>query len=150
MPSIPVSRDPGRDEDPRPVPGWPEWMDDPAYLAVRAADEDPGDPELGEDPGDGPPPDAGPAELAAEADRVTGELAREAVLLARLGLTGAVAADGCGGGGRAAGPGDAWVRGAGAGDLGQPGGGVRVRDAAGRRARVPGAGLVRGGRCGRG
>ena len=37
MPSGPVPQDPGRDEDPRPVPAWPEWMDDPAYLALRAA-----------------------------------------------------------------------------------------------------------------
>ncbi|HEV2252412.1 MAG TPA: hypothetical protein VGS06_04395, partial [Streptosporangiaceae bacterium] len=80
MPSGPVSRDPGRDEDPRPAAGWPQWMDDPAYLALRAADEDPGDPDLDadpEDPEDAPPPEADPAELAAEADRITGELARE-------------------------------------------------------------------------
>ena len=37
MPPGPIPPDPGRDEDPRPVPPWPEWMDDPAYLAVRAA-----------------------------------------------------------------------------------------------------------------
>jgi hypothetical protein len=29
----PVPQDPGRDEDPRRVPPWPDWMDDPAYLA---------------------------------------------------------------------------------------------------------------------
>ena len=61
-------------------------MDDPAYLALRAADEDPGDLDLDEDP-DGCAAAGGamPRELAAEADRITAELAREAVLLARLG-----------------------------------------------------------------
>jgi hypothetical protein len=43
MPPGPVSQDPGRDEDPRLVPPWPEWMDDPTYLALRADDEDPAD-----------------------------------------------------------------------------------------------------------
>jgi hypothetical protein len=101
----PVPRDPGRDEDPCPVRGWPEWMDDPAYLALRAADEDlcgPG-PDLDEDPQDpedAPPPEAGPEELAAEADRITGELAREAVLLAGLGLTAARAAEAAAAAGR--------------------------------------------------
>jgi hypothetical protein len=40
-----------------------------------------------------PPPDTDPDELAGEADRIAGEQAREVVLLARLGLTGAMAAD---------------------------------------------------------
>jgi hypothetical protein len=111
MPSGPVPQHPGRDEDPRPDRGWPEWMDDPACLALRAADEDlcSPDPDLDEDPEDpedAPPPDAGPLELAAEADRITGELAQEAVLLARLGLTAARAAEAA-----AAGAGDARVRG---------------------------------------
>ena len=52
MPQEPVPPDPGRDEDPRPVPAWPAWMDDPAYLALRAGDEDPGDPGVDEDPDD--------------------------------------------------------------------------------------------------
>ncbi len=95
MPSGPVSQHSGRGEDPRPAPGWPEWMDDPEYLALRAADEDLDDPEL-EDPEDAPPPEVDDGELAAEADRITGELAREAVLLARLGLTGAMAASAAG------------------------------------------------------
>jgi hypothetical protein len=34
----PVSPDPG--------PSCPDWMDDPAYLAMRAEDEDPGDLDL--------------------------------------------------------------------------------------------------------
>ena len=85
MPSEPDPQQPGRDEDPRPAAGWPEWMDDPAYLALRAAGEDLDDPDLDEDPEDDPPPQIDDGELAAEADRITGELAREAVLLARLG-----------------------------------------------------------------
>src|SRR5580704_2031093 len=92
MPSGPVSPDPGRDEDPRLVPAWPEWMDDPAYLALRAGDEDPGELDL-DDPDDGPPPEVDPGELAAEA-------AREAAVLAGAGLTGAVAADAAAAAGR--------------------------------------------------
>ncbi len=93
MPPGPVPPDPGRDEDPRPAPPWPDWMDDPAYLALRAAGEDPGDQGLGDDPDDAPPPDVDPGELAAEAERITGEEAREAAALAGAGLTAAVAAD---------------------------------------------------------
>ncbi len=100
MPSGPVSPDPGRDEDPRLVPAWPEWMDDPAYLALRAGDEDPGDPGVDEDPEDDPPPEVDPGELAAEAGRITGELAREAAVLAGAGLTAAVAADAAAAAGR--------------------------------------------------
>ena len=48
MPPEPVSPDPG--------PSCPDWMDDPAYLAMRAADTDPGDLDL-DDPDDDPPPD---------------------------------------------------------------------------------------------
>src|SRR5271156_2882253 len=92
MPPEPVPPDPGRDEDPRPVPPWPDWMDDPAYLALRAGDEDPADLGLDEDPDDAPPPDVEEQELAAEAERITGEQAREAALLAGAGLTAAVAA----------------------------------------------------------
>jgi hypothetical protein len=68
-------------------------MDDPAYLALRAGDEDPGDPDLGEDPDDEPPPEVDPEELVAEAERITAEEAREAAVLAGAGLTAAVAAD---------------------------------------------------------
>ena len=101
MPPGPVPQDPGRDEDPRPVPAWPEWMDDPAYLTLRAADEGPGDPDL-----DARTPRMRRRrrsiehELAAEADRITAELAREAVLLARLGLTAAMAAEAAAAAGR--------------------------------------------------
>src|SRR5260370_39838696 len=101
MPSGPVSQDPGRDEDPRPVPPWPEWMDDPAYLALRAGDEDPRDLDL-DDPDDDPPPDVDPEELAAEAERITGELAREAAVPAGAGRAGpgaGAAARGAGRGG---------------------------------------------------
>ena len=51
MPPEPVSPDP--------APSCPDWMDDPAYLAMRAADTDPGDLDLG-DPDDDPPPAPGP------------------------------------------------------------------------------------------
>src|SRR5579871_6466258 len=100
MSSGPVSQHSGRDGGPRPAGGWPEWMDDPAYLALRAAGEDLDDPDLDEDLKDDPPPEADEGELAAEADRITGELAREAVLLARLGLAGVMAAQAASAGGR--------------------------------------------------
>ena len=101
MPPGPVPPDPGRDEDPRPAPPWPDWMDDPAYLAARAGDEDPaGGLDLDEDPDDAPPPDVDPGELAGEAERITGEAAREAALLAGAGLTAAVAADAAAAAGR--------------------------------------------------
>src|SRR5580704_19036487 len=67
-------------------------MDDPAYLAMRAADEDPGDLDL-EDPDDDPPPDADPGELAAEAARIACDQERSAAVMAGLGLTAAMAAD---------------------------------------------------------
>jgi hypothetical protein len=69
-------------------------MDDPAYLAIRAADEDPGDPDLGLglDPEDAEPPDAGEDELAAQAAEITAAAERVAAVLARLGLTAAMAA----------------------------------------------------------
>ena len=100
MPQEPVSPDPGRDGDPPRVPSWPQWMDDPAYLALRAGDEDPGDPGVDEDPEDAPPPDVDPGELPAEAGRITGEEAREAAVLAGAGLTAAVAADAAAAAGR--------------------------------------------------
>ena len=96
----PVPPDPGENDSPRPVPPWPEWMDDPAYLAGRPGDEDPGDLGLDEDPEDAPPPDVDPGELAAEAERITAEQAREAAVLAGAGLTAAVAADAAAAAGR--------------------------------------------------
>ena len=80
------------------MPAWPDWMDDPAYLALRAADEDPGD--LDQDPDDAPPPDVDPGELAAEAARITADQARAAEVAARLGLTAAMAADAAAAAGR--------------------------------------------------
>ena len=80
------------------MPAWPDWMDDPAYLALRAADEDPGDPD--QDPDDAPPPDVDPGELAAEAARITADQARAAEVAARLGLTAAMAADAAAAAGR--------------------------------------------------
>ena len=123
------------------MPSWPQWMDDPAYLALRAGDGDPGGPGVDEDPEDDPPPEVDPGELAAEADRITAELAREAAVLAGAGLAGAVAADAA----AAAGSGDARVGASGAGGVRGPGVGVRVGEAAGYRAGVLDAGPVRGG-----
>ena len=94
-----VFQDPGRDEDPRPVPPWPDWMDDPAYLAMRAIDTDPGDLDL-EDPDDDPPPDVDEAELTAEAAEIIAARERAAAVMARLGLTAAMAADAAAGLGR--------------------------------------------------
>jgi Domain of unknown function (DUF222) len=97
----PVPPDPGRGEDPYCVPPWPAWMDDPAYLAGRAGDEDPaGGLDLDEDPEDAPPPDVDPEELAAEAERIAAEEARESALLAGAGLTAAMAADAAAAAGR--------------------------------------------------
>jgi hypothetical protein len=79
----PVSPDPG--------PSCPDWMDDPAYLAMRAEDEDPGDLDL-DDPNDDPPPDVDDDELIAEAERITADQERAATLMARLGQTAAMAA----------------------------------------------------------
>jgi hypothetical protein len=67
-------------------------MDDPA---ARAEDLDLFQDEPGEDP-----PEVDAEELASEADRITGELAREAVLLAGLGLTAAMAAEAAAAAGR--------------------------------------------------
>ncbi len=88
----PVPPDPGRDGDPSRVPSWPAWMDDAAYLAARAADEDPGDLDLAEDPDDDPPPDVDEGELITAAAEFTAEQARAAAVLAGLGQTAAMAA----------------------------------------------------------
>ena len=97
----PVPPDPGDNDSPRPVPPWPDWMDDPAYLAGRPGDEDPGGGlDLDEDPEDAPPPDVDPEELAAEAERITADQARAAEVVARLGLTAAMAADAAAAAGR--------------------------------------------------
>ena len=93
MPPEPVS------PDPDPGPSCPEWMDDPAYLALRAEDEDPGDLDL-EDPDDDPPPDVDDGELIAEAAQIAADQDRAAAVMARLGLTAAMAADAAAGYGR--------------------------------------------------
>ena len=93
MPQGPVPQDPGRDDNPDRVPPWPDWMDDPAYLAMRAENEDPGELDLWEDPGDAPPPDVDEAELAAGANEIIAAQERVAAVMARLGLTAAMAAD---------------------------------------------------------
>ena len=125
MSDTPAPRDPGPDEDPpgvpagpgdhpwlgspgwRPVPQRPDW--DEAWLAARAEDEYPGDPDEDEDPDNAPPPgmdDDQLVALIAEAREITAEQARAAELAARLGHT-AVAGRHRRGGRRAAGPGDA-------------------------------------------
>ena len=105
----PVPQDPGRDGDPLRVPSWPDWMDDPAYLAARAEDEDPGDLDLDEDPDDAPPPgleDAGVLDdaeleaLIAEARAASADQARAAEAAARLDRAAALAAMGAVAGGR--------------------------------------------------
>jgi hypothetical protein len=89
MAETPVPQDPGRDESPSRVPSWPDWMDDPAYQAARAADDEPGDPDEDEDP-DEPPPGVDDEELAAliaEARQIAAEQARlgQTAVLAALG-----------------------------------------------------------------
>ena len=113
MSETPVSRDPGPDGDPSGVPagpgdyprlgspGWrqvpqsPDW--DEAWLAARAEDEDPGDPDEYEDPDNAPPAgldDDQLAALIAEAREITAEQARAAETWARLGHTAVLAAVG--------------------------------------------------------
>jgi hypothetical protein len=93
---MPVPQDPGRDDSPSRVPSWPGWMDDPAYLAARAGDHDPGDPGLAQDP-DEPPPGVDDEELAAliaEARQITGRVSLTipaATLLDRAGRPGELA-----------------------------------------------------------
>ena len=113
MSDTPAPRDPGQDDDPPGVPagpgehpslsspGWtpvPQRPDrDEAWLAARAGDEDPGDPEEYEDPDNAPPPgldDDQLAALIAEAREVTADQAYAAELAARLGHTAALAAAG--------------------------------------------------------
>lgn len=97
MPRAPVLPDPGRDDYSRPVPPWPDWMDDPAYLALRAADEDPGE---AEDPDDAPPPGADEAELIEQAAEILAAQQGLASVTRRLGLTAALAAGTAAGWGR--------------------------------------------------
>ena len=112
MSKTPVSGDPGRDEDPPGVPAgpgdrprlgspdwrlvpqspdWPPWMDDDAH----ADDEDPGGPDLYEDPDNAPPPGLEDAELEAllaGAREETAAQARAAEIAARFGHTAVLAA----------------------------------------------------------
>jgi len=119
MSDTPAPRHPGPDEDPpgvpsgpgdhpwlgspdwRPVPQRPDW--DEAWLAARAEDEYPGDPDEDEDPDHAPPPgmdDDQLVALIAEAREITAEQARAAELAARLGHTAVLAAIGAEGAGR--------------------------------------------------
>ncbi len=91
MPPASASPGPGRDEVPRRVLACPEWMDDPAYLALRSADEDLE--LLGEDPDDALLLlEVDEDELAAEAAEVIAARERAAAEMARLGVTAAIAA----------------------------------------------------------
>ncbi len=113
MSETPAPRGPGQGDDPpgapagpgdhpwlgspdwRLVPQRPDW--DEAWLAARAADEDPGDMEEYQDPDNAPPPgldDDQLAALIAEAREVTADQAYAAELAARLGHTTALAAAG--------------------------------------------------------
>ena len=83
------------------MPQRPDW--DEAWLAARAEDEYPGDPDEDEDPDHAPPPgmdDDQPAALIAEAREITAERAYAAELAARLGHTAVLAAIGAEGAGR--------------------------------------------------
>jgi hypothetical protein len=115
MPTEPAPADPGRDKDPvRRVPGpddFPEdgiggwrlvpsradWLDEAAYLAALANEEELPDPDLWEDPDNAPPPgldDAQLAALIAEARQIADDHAHAAAHAARLGAAGALAAVG--------------------------------------------------------
>jgi hypothetical protein len=96
MSEIPASADLPQDDGSCPAPSWPEWMDDPAYLALWAEDIE----ECGEDSEDEPPPDVEDGELAAMADQIARDQARLAVTAARLGVAGALAAGTAAGWGR--------------------------------------------------
>ena len=113
MSDAPAPQDPGPDENPpgtptdyptfgspdwQPVPfspQWPEWMDEPGYLAAQAED-DPGEfVEEYEDPDNAPPPgldDAQLAALIAAAREVTAEQEAAAAEMARAGHTGVLGA----------------------------------------------------------
>jgi hypothetical protein len=113
MTQTPAPRDPTPDGDPSGVPAGPgghPWLGSPdwrlvpqspdweeAYLAARADDEYPGDPEEYEDPDHCPPPGLDDAELEAliaEAREITADQARAAEAAARSGHTAALAAAG--------------------------------------------------------
>ncbi len=120
MSEAPVPQDPGRDENPSGTPAgsgadypvfgspdwqlipstpeWPEWMDEPGYLAALSED-DPGDGDVEEyeDPDNAPPPGMDDAQLfalIAEAREVAAEQAETAAQLAAAGRTGEMAAAG--------------------------------------------------------
>jgi hypothetical protein len=111
MSETPVPRHPGPDGDPSSVPagsgdhpwlGSPDWRLvpqspdwDEAYLAARADDEYPGDPDEYEDPDNAPPSGLDDAELEAligEAREITADQARAAEDAGRLEHTAVLAA----------------------------------------------------------
>ncbi len=82
--------------DPDPPPGGegrllppdPGWIEDEGYLAALSEEDDPGDPELDQDPDNAPPAgldDAGLAALLAEARELTADQAWAAAWLGRRG-----------------------------------------------------------------
>src|SRR5579864_4372781 len=82
--------------DPDPPPGGegrllppdPGWIDDEGYLAALSEEDDPGDPELDQDPDNAPPAgldDAGLAALVAEARELTADRAWATAWLGRRG-----------------------------------------------------------------
>ena len=96
MVHAPGAGSPGPRAGRRPVAGVVlAGLDDPAYLAARAADEDLGDPDEAEDPDNAPPPGLDDDELdalIAEAREITADQARAAEAAARLGQTAMLAA----------------------------------------------------------
>ncbi len=128
MSEAPVPQDPGRDENPSGTPAgsgadypvfgspdwqlapsspeWPEWMDEPGYLAALSED-DPGDGEVEEyeDPDNAPPPGMDDAQLfalIAEAREFTAEQEAAEAEMARAGQAGVRAALGSVAAGRGA------------------------------------------------
>ena len=150
MSEAPVPQDPGQDENPPGTPAspgdhsrfgsldgrlvpsgaeWPEWMDEPGYLAAQCED-DPGDGERAEyeDPDNAPPrgmDDAQLAALIAEAREFTAGQAEAEAEMARAGLAGVRAALGSVAAGRR-GPGMPGSASRFPGGVHQPGVGVRV------------------------
>src|SRR5580693_412137 len=92
VPPGPAHPDPDPDLPPggegRPVPADPGWLEDEGYLAALSEEEDPGDPELDQDPDNAPPAgldEAGLAALVAEARELTADRAWATAWLGRRG-----------------------------------------------------------------
>ncbi|HEY6315159.1 MAG TPA: hypothetical protein VIY52_30750, partial [Streptosporangiaceae bacterium] len=92
MPPGPAHPDPDPDLPPRGdgrlVPAGAGWIDDEGYLAALYEEDDPGDPDLDQDPDNAPPAGLDDAELAAlvaEARELTADRARATAWLGRRG-----------------------------------------------------------------